>query len=156
MKGFTLIELLVALGVFIVLAVFITQSLSSILRLRSKSEVSRLVRQESDYAMSTINRYLRGALSITCSSGGVTYYDVDGVSGEFGCRSQDDDFYIASGSAGLRLTSPAVKVDRCAFSCSEDGGTISISFTVSQSQAASDIRDSASQSVSSQIQLRNR
>ncbi len=156
-RAFTLIELLVAFSVFVVLALFTTQSFFSILQGRSKTEVSRIVRQEADYVVSVMERNLRAALAITsCSSTNISYMDFDGNSAAFSCQNVGgSDSYMASGSA--RLTTSSVAITSCSFTCSPptNPSQVTLSFTVKQSQPAAGPRETAEISVSSQVQLRN-
>lgn len=155
--SFTLIELLVAMIVLVILAVFVSQALTEILRSRSKAEITRLVRQEGEYARSVMERHLRGAISATCvSSSVVTYTSLDGTGAGFSCVTDTtNNTYIASGSAStVRLTSPLVQVSNCQFTC-PNPARVNFSFNVAPSQASTDILNFATFSTSGQVTLRN-
>lgn len=153
--GFTLIELMVALALFVVLSLFATQSLFSILQSRSKSEISKNVRQEADFAASVMERHLRGALAATCvSSTQVSFVDPEGISNSFACLGTPPNSYLASGGAEFRLTSTAVSVSNCQFTCPTPG-QVNISFTVAQSQTGIPLEGRATSSISTQVLLRN-
>lgn len=60
-KGYSVIEILVVIGVFAVLAVVATQSVSLSLRSSKKSDSTMVVRNELDYAAGSIERNLQFA-----------------------------------------------------------------------------------------------
>lgn len=154
-RGFTLIELLVALVVFVVLAAFATQSLANILQTRTKAEVTKSVRQEADYAVSVLERHLRGARSLSCPTlTSVTYVDPDGKPGSFSCVNPGaDNAHIASGSA--RLTTTGVLLTTCTFVC-PNPSQVDFSFSLRQARASSDPREKSEISVSGTVTLRNK
>lgn len=123
-RGFSLIEMLVVLAVFSILAVVASQVLIISLRSARKSESVVVVKQNVDYAISTIERLLRNAQDITfCSPGGTSqldYIDENNKAGRFRCTCAGSDCYIASGSASpVRITSDDVTITNCGsvFTC---------------------------------------
>ncbi|KKQ98745.1 MAG: General secretion pathway protein H [Candidatus Woesebacteria bacterium GW2011_GWB1_39_12] len=119
--GFSLIEMLVVVAVFSILAIVATQSLSSSLRGSKKSESQVIVRENVDFALSTMERLLRNAKSITSCSPTSTLiyideYEKPGVT-SFQCITSGTDTYIASVSGSpavsVRLTSPDVRITNC-------------------------------------------
>ena len=89
-KGFSLIEMLIVVAVFSILAVVATQSLSSSLRGSKKSESQVIVRENVDFALSTMERLLRNADSLNCASSDantLVYIDEYGNSVRFDCSS---------------------------------------------------------------------
>jgi prepilin-type N-terminal cleavage/methylation domain-containing protein len=109
--GYSLIELLVVLVVFSVLTIILTQSMASSLRGSRKSENIIEVKQNIDFALSTMERLLRNAQSLTCTSNvRLDYIDEHGAAGVFQC-SGGLNGHIASGSAALRLTNSLVYID---------------------------------------------
>lgn len=156
-RGFSLFEVLVVLFVFSLLAVLTTQVVFLTLRKSRKSEASIKVRTDLNYVLSSIERQIRNATSITCPTDqGVNYTLDDGKVNSYSCIDKGyATGYIASNSA--RLTSDSTFISDCSFSCSSPGGGIPSSLTVSI-----DARDSAmlseegsAQSVSTRILLRN-
>src|SRR3989344_481874 len=123
-EGFSLVEMLVVMVVFSILAIVTTQTLVVSLRSSKKSESIVVVKQNVDYAQSTMERLLRNAQKITvCSATGgdqIDYLDENNTTGRFRCVTSGSDRYIASGSAALvRLTSPEVQVScGSVFKCS--------------------------------------
>lgn len=152
-KGFTLIELLVSVSLFVVIGVFITQTLATILSNRQKADVAQQVSQEAKYAINVMERHLRGARSPSVSGSTLTYEDSLGTVTTFACTGSGPT-YIASGSA--RLTSSSVAVSNCSFSVGTNPDKITISFTVSQFPATTDPKLTATTSVQTQVILRNR
>lgn len=114
-KGFSLVEMLVVVFVFSIVAVITIQSLASTLKSTNKSESIIVVRENVDYAVSTMERLLRNAQSASCvGTDRLNYTNDRGVSTYFQCLGD----YIASGSATTRLTSNEVVIDCSAvFTC---------------------------------------
>ena len=119
--GFSLIEILVVLAVFSILAIIATQGIFVTLRSAKKSEVTSRVKENLAYAMAVIERQLHNASEVTpCPNASPTrldYTDKDGKATYFACQSVGAAGYVASGSATIRLTSDAVSVTSCSFSC---------------------------------------
>jgi len=127
-KGYSIIELLVVIAIFSIISVIVSQSLVLSLRGSKKSESVIEVKNNVDVALSTMERLLRNAKSIDCStahaSGGsqVKYVDEFGANTLFACVvDSTNGNYIASGSASpKKLTNnSAVEVTNCVsvFSC---------------------------------------
>lgn len=117
-SGFSLIEMLVVIFVFSILAILSTQTLLYSLRGTNKSEALGVVRENVDFASSTMERLLRNAQSLNCTSATqLDYQDENEQTGSFRCIttggtcSSGGDGYIASVSAStVRLTSQDVCV----------------------------------------------
>lgn len=152
-RAFTLIELLVSVSLFVIIGIFITQTLATILSSRQKADVAQQVEQEARYAVNVMERHLRGARSPSVSGQTITYEDSLGNVSTFACTGSSPT-YIASGSA--RLTSTSVAVSNCSFSVSINPDKINISFTVSQFPATTDPKLTAITSIQTQVILRNR
>ena len=152
--GFSLIEMLVVVAVFSILAVVATQSLSSSLRGSKKSESQVIVRENVDFALSTMERLLRNAKSITsCSpSTKLTYVDEYDKSVYFECTGG----YVASNSAGVRLTSPDITVS-CAsvFSCNIGSIPHSVDITITAERTGISGAEGSQITESTKILLRN-
>ena len=136
--GFSLVELLIAVGIFAIVAVVTTQSLSSSLKNSRKSDAIRKTRENVDYSISTMERLLRNAQSVTCTSSSPTgsrldYVDQYGKLTSFSCITSGSDGYIASGSARLTSTSSVVNCSlEPVFFCTDplDGVPASVQITV--------------------------
>lgn len=154
-RGFTIIELLVALVVFVILAAFATQSIANILQTRTKAEVTKAVRQEADYAVSVLERHLRGARSLSCTTlTSVTYVDPEGRPGSFSCPNLGaSNAHIASGSA--RLTTTDVLLTSCTFTCPTPS-QVDFSFSLHQAKTTTEVPETSSISISSTVTLRNK
>lgn len=151
-KGFTIIELLITISLFVVLGLFITQTLAAIFSSMGKSEVTQRVRAEGEYAVAVMERHLREARSPVCSASGVTYEDPIGYSTSFSCTGTGPT-RIASGSGFL--TTGYVTASNCSFTCNTNPARVGVSFTISQYPASSDPRQTATSNVSAQVTLRN-
>lgn len=112
-RGFSIVEMLISVGVFAIVGIVITNSLSSSFKNSRKSSAISNVKSNIDYAISTIERLLRNAQSIDVVSSTATklvYIDEFGNNTNFECISGAPN-YIASGSASVKLTSNQVIVD---------------------------------------------
>lgn len=166
-QGFSLLEILVVVTIFAILGILVTQSVILTLQGSKKSESLVHARENLDYSLSIIERQIRGASSITsqCSTPPATpspateidYLDQDGVQSSFTCvDTGSNDSYIASGSASTRLTSDAVKITECSFTCTASSGSnppvVAINLTVQDASAS--VTQKSSVSASTQIYLR--
>lgn len=108
-RGFSLVELLIAVGIFAIVAVVTTQSLSSSLRNSRKSDAIRKTRENVDYALSSMERLLRNAQEVNCTNPNtLSYKDEFGRPTSFTCVRTGSEGYIASASARLTSTSSVV------------------------------------------------
>lgn len=128
-RGFSLIETLVVIGVFSIIAIVISQSVSSTLVGSKKSDATATVRGELNYATSYIERHLRSAKSIppaSCTGSGsdtISYIDDSGQNASFSCRvdsscSPSGVSYVASGADRL-TSSQTVCITSCQFKCTQ-------------------------------------
>ena len=158
--GMSLIEILVVMTIFAVLGILVTQSIVLTLQGSKKSESMVRARENLDYSLSIIERQIRSASSVTPCTGlpvtAINYLDQSGQTGSFSCQQMgSNNSYIASGSA--HLTSDAVKVTSCKFTCTAGTMTTPTLVTVDlalKEASASGIQ-SASVSASTQIYLMN-
>lgn len=120
-SGISLIEILIVIGVFAVLGILSTSAVLLSLQGSKKGDVQIKVRENLDYAVSIIERQLRNAGSIPlCPNPDpkiISYSDSNDVPASFSCVINATEGYVASGSAGLRLTSEEIKVTVCSFTC---------------------------------------
>ncbi len=166
--AFTLVELLVVVTIFAGLGVLLVNSLFSILRSNTKSELAKEIRQNGSFALDVMTKKLTGAQDPQCSEdeAQVTFLDTNGEEITFLC----EESYIASESAetGTKtaLTSNQISgaqdkvkisLTSCSFEC-ETVGTkdkVTISFTLSQAGTPSRQEDLAQQSFSKVVLVRN-
>lgn len=120
-RGFSLIEILVVLTIFSILTVIVTQGIFVTLRGTRKSEVTARVKENLAYAISTIERQLHNASTVSpcpnTSPSRIDYADENGKATYFSCQNIGASGYVASGSATTRLTSSDVSVTACTFTC---------------------------------------
>ena len=119
-EGISLLEILVVVTIFAVLGIITTRAVLLTIQGSKKSESLVKVRENLDYSMGVVERNLRNANSVTeCPLTDpkiINYIDQSGSSSSFSCINiGSTDSYIASGSA--RLTSDAVEITVCSFSC---------------------------------------
>ena len=129
-KGVSLIELLVVIAVFSILAVLAASGIFMSLRGSRKSEAVSKVRENLDYSFAVMERHIRNAETITCSSSTqVDYDDKYGNTVYFSCESVGTGGYISSASA--RLTSDEIEVTACEFVCDPGDANVPPSVAIS-------------------------
>jgi len=115
-----LLPFLSIITIFAILGVVVSSSLVLTIQGTRKSEALMRVRENLNYSISVIERNLRNADSVTdCTNPlSISYLDQYGKISTFSCVGMGGaDSYIASDSA--RLTSDAVKITGCLFTCSQ-------------------------------------
>lgn len=128
-RGFSLIETLVVIGLFSILAIVVSRSVSTTLTGTRKSDATANVRGELNYAINVIDRHLRSAKSIeNCSQTGtasttIWYNDQDGVRTNFSCTpdaacTASSISNVASSSARLTSTQ-TICITNCQFVCTQ-------------------------------------
>lgn len=134
--GYSLIEVLISLTILSITVIigfgFLFASLSG----SNKAEVTKLVRQNGNYALSTMESMIRTAKSVKgCENNQLDIVAQDGYSTFFYLNNNK----IASGSATTYLTSNSVSVNTFLVSCQTDPGkpaSVGISFTIQESGPA--------------------
>lgn len=162
-RGFTLVELLVVVAIFAGLGVLLVNSLFSILRSNTKSELIKEIRQNGSFALDVMTKKLTSGRNPVCDSDRVSFIDSEGEEVIFSC----EDDYIASESAGIKIALTSnqtgegkirISLTDCSFDCETAGANskVTISFTLSQAGDSSLQEDLAQQSFSKVISVRNR
>ena len=164
-KGFTLIELLVVATLFVIIGLFITQTLATILSNRQKTDTAQTVRAEAQYTINVIERHLRAAktpvctgslgagCNTACNGSTINYEDALETKTSFSCTGSNPT-YMASASA--HLTSDNVSLSNCSFVCTSSPDKVKVSFTVSQYPPTTDSRLNSSTDVQTEVTLRNK
>jgi len=122
-KGFSLIEIIVVIALFSIIGVIVSQATITTFRGARRSDSEAKVRENIDYAVSVMERHLRNALTVTCTSvSRVDFTDQDRNAGAFLLNSSGTDAHIASYSAlpaptTQRLTSQDLTVSNLSFTC---------------------------------------
>ena len=154
-KGYSVVEILVVVGIFAVMAVIATQSVSLSLKSSKKSDSTMLVRNELDYTAGSIERNFQFASAIIvpgCTDLGVDatllstpsagFRDTKGNRGDIACLDIAAGFYILNNDKSIasssgetisykqRLTSPNIDISNCSFSCTKQGEQIYLEFSV--------------------------
>lgn len=118
-KAFSLIEILLAISIFAVIGILATRSLFQTLRSARKSDSLVRVRENVNYALGIIERQIRTAEKVDCTSVtalNLPYTAGGGVNTFFNCTLGANG-RIASGSA--ILTSTDVSITACTFTCTQ-------------------------------------
>lgn len=119
-RAMSLIEILVVVSIFGILGMVTARSISSTLKSARKSDIQINVRENLNYAISVVERQIRGAREIiNCQSvdQNINYVANEGAITSFSCLISSDDGYLSSGSA--RLTSENIVLTQCNFSCNQ-------------------------------------
>lgn len=151
--GFTLIETIVIVFAFVMVSLMSFTFLLTTLVGNSKIDVTNEVRQNGNYALSSIERLIVSSKSVTCASNIMTITMLDGTSTQILCDVTDR---IASGSG--YLTNSNVKVSDCSFSETLTPGapkTVDIFFTVSQKTSNPKTSETSSQNFQTKVVVRN-
>lgn len=155
-QGFSLIEILVVISIFAVIGMLATRSIFSTLRSARKSDSLVRVRENVNYALGVIERQIRTAESVTCSSvtaQNLPYIAEGGVSTFFDCTLGATG-RIASGSAVL--TSNDISITACTFTCTQaTNNPPSINISITAEDNTSTGSEKGSISSQTEILLRN-
>ena len=127
-SGFTMIEMLVFLSILIIILSISFLLLLTTFNNSAKAEALKEIRQNGDFAISSMERYIVSAKSTECLSGqSLQVTKLDGGTIDFVCQNET----ISSDSASL--TNDQVVVSDCLFECTQEeglAGMVNISFTV--------------------------
>ncbi len=158
-KGFTLIEMVVAIGILGTVGMVASLIFFSTLRGVAKTDITREVKQNGDYAITVMERMIRNAAGIDSSTvcngtslSSLKIQNTDGNSTTFSLVSGQ----IASGS-GIFLTNPKVSVTNLVFTCSRAVGkpdVINISFNAAQAGSAGGPEGLSSMNFQTTVSLR--
>jgi prepilin-type N-terminal cleavage/methylation domain-containing protein len=166
-KGFTLVEILVSIGLLAIVATVGSNMFFTTFRSSAKTKALTTVKQNGDYALSIMERTIRGAEEVIENSDGdiceqsmnkVKLKNLDGSEIEFACLDEGTATgYIASDSS--RLVSTEVKLDACSFGCSSEGEfypqAVNIDFTLSQAADEVRLEERASAEFETTVTTRN-
>lgn len=151
--GFTMIEMLVFLSILIIILSVSFTLLLTTLNNSAKAEALKEVRQNGDFAISSMERYIVSAKSTECLTGqSLLVTKLDGGTINFACQSEA----ISSDSAFL--TNNQVVVSDCLFECTrEEGlpGMVNISFTITAGDETLRSSERASLAFETKIIVRN-
>ena len=161
-SGMSLLEILVVVAIFAILGIIVARAVILTIGGSKKSESLIKVRENLDYAVGVAERQIRNANSIVnCATqpqdtSVINYLDQDGIASSFSCVNIGSaSGYVASGSA--QLTSDAVNVTACSFTCaigtSTNPDTVSVTLEAKDAQASG--VQGADVTVATQISLRN-
>ncbi len=139
-SGFTLIEVLMVVLILGVVVVAGGSLFFAIMKGASKSEVIKEVKQNGDYALSVIERMVRNAQELDCTTvtNQITIINPDKGTTTFSCAAEDQVFKIASNSGRLTGKNVTLGEGVCPasllFTCDQTKSppTVTIGFTLSQ------------------------
>src|SRR4030042_5564903 len=135
--GYSIIEILIVIGIFAVFSKVVTQSVILSLRGTKKSGSVVTVKEDLEYAASTIERVLQNATSITdpnpCSGtqDHIEFISRDNLQTSFNFTSGSDSRITQTYSGNTyRLTSNKVDISTCSFTCTIESGIKIVIFNV--------------------------
>lgn len=127
-NGYTLVELLVVIVAFAVISIVASETIILTLRGTYKADAISKVRQNVDYAMSSMERQIRGAQSITSLCDNKAYPQIDFIDQNsnpvsFACvninqTGQDSSISSSSGT----ITANNLTISQCSFTCLQSSG----------------------------------
>lgn len=152
-QGFSLFEILIVMVLFVVIIVVVNQAFFAVFKGQSKSEATTKVKQNANFVLSTMQKSLHSAQSVSaCTASTINYYDADGKSQTFSCESG---LVKQSGSA---LSTSDIVVSSCNFTCTQEGGKKTVTLNMTFDQAGSEnlkVEEKATYKVGTLIRLRN-
>ncbi len=160
-KAFSLIEILVVISIFAVIGILSTRSIFQTLRSARKSDSLVRVRENINYALGVIERQIRSAESVDCSTVtaiNMPYIAEGGIGTSFSLATVGTDKFIASGSGALakRLTSNDITVTSATFTCTQTfNNPPSINISITAEDNTSTGVEKASVTSQTEILLRN-
>ena len=157
MKGFTLIELMVVMVIFAVFSVTLMGMLLATLRGSNKAQLTQVLHQEGDYALTNMARVIRQGKSVDCDTPGqITVENNDGGTIIFSLVSDELVDKIASNSTQF-LTGSRGTVSNLAFTCyvNEAGQTtVTLGFTLA-AMSGVQVQEKFTQDFATSVSLRN-
>jgi len=122
-QGFSLIEMLIAISIFAVIGILTTTSVALTLRSGKKSDSLVRVRENVNYALAVIERQIRNAENIDCTTvtaQNLPYVAEGGVAGRFNCTTgATGNIASASGALLIPITSSDISITSCSFTCTQ-------------------------------------
>lgn len=168
-KGFTLLEIIVSVVIIALIGMVVSQAFLTTSRSGVKTEILKEVKQNGDFALSTMERMIRGAKADTtsCVNNTVTLTGSDNGTTTFGCFFDGIISRIASTSASgtQYLTSRAVTLggtdcisSTLTISCTPTPGipvNVFIKFTLSQKGSSPSTFEQAQAAFETSVTTRN-
>jgi len=153
-KGYSLVEMMVVVALMSMVGLAVVAMFLSTARGGGRAGAMAIIKEEGDYALTTMERQIRYAEGVTCDPSGFPI-TIDPVG------TGDDVIYSLNGSDQIQrtiggvvsnVTSTSVTVSNLSFVCTANAGvtTVAVSFTMAQSAEGLD------ETFSSQITLRNK
>lgn len=149
-KGFTLIELMVVVVILAIVAILVVNLFFSTLKGATKTTVLNEVKQNGDYAISTMERLVRNAQTITSSCDGssstaVKILSQDNQETTFDCSGGMQQIASTSSLGTVYLTNDKVRLvsETCSFICQKPSlgpQILKIGFSLSQAGQESGLR----------------
>lgn len=157
-KGLTLIELLVSIGLLAIVGGIAAVIFFITIMNASKSDTVREVKQNGDYAISVMERMIRGARTIDTpclgTSSSITIRSPDNQTTTFLVNASDQ---VASNSTTLTNNKVKVNPGGLTFTCTQSSGKapiVSISLSLSQAMASPKVAEMSSINFKTTVSLR--
>lgn len=167
-NGFSLVEMLVVVAMFAFLGVVVSQSTIDTLRNTRKSDASVGVRENLELVVASMERPIRGAVSIEeCTPTRIVYSDRDDIAHRFDCDMSGAVGFVAKADVDpvapfnptatpQTITSFEVDVIDCVFSCTAGGLGVSraVSLSITAKDALLNDEEGSTVTVNTRINLR--
>ena len=166
--GFTLLEMLVSIAIIAILSTVLSQVFITTLRVNTKTELLKDMKQNGELALETMVRLVQNAKRVDCiSSQSILVTSSDNGQTTLECSLTGTTTRIAStsatGTAYLTSTSATLGGANCAgstlaFDCVSSAGqptTVTISFQLSQAGTGIGVFDTVSEPFQSSVTTRN-
>ena len=152
--GFTLIEVLIFISILVIILGICFSFLLITFSGSSKADALKEVKQNGNFALSSMEKFALSAKKVECSSNLLTVTMLDGKVTDFIC----DGVKISSRSSSLTtfLTDDNVVVSNCVFTCTANPGTpamVGISYTVNKNSLR--VSEKASLNFETKVIVRN-
>ena len=161
-KGFTLIEVLIFITILVVILSISFSFMLITFKATSKSNALKKVKQNGDFALSNIERFVVSAQKVECGPTSMTITMPDGNQTVFACINDAADHPRIASSSALAaisyLTDEDVSITDCLFVGTTNPGTpavVDINFTVSYGEPDARSSEKASLAFSSKVIVKN-
>ncbi|OGG01840.1 hypothetical protein A2Z33_01140 [Candidatus Gottesmanbacteria bacterium RBG_16_52_11] len=166
-NGFTLVEILVSITIIAIISVVVVQAFVSIIRVNTKTEALKEVKQNGEYVLSVLTRKIQNSTEITSTCDGTNVNTLQVIKRNTdGTTEYDSVFSINSGviylaegaGAPEKIISDRVYAEILTFNCTEvreQPARVTVRFVLRQNTIGAATFETARQVFRDTIQTRN-